>query len=368
MLIKKFNVLIICVLLLLNLLSISSSALDISATGAVLINAQNNEVIFEKNKDMRLSMASTTKIMTSLLAIESGRLHCVVTAKNDINCEGTAIGIKKGESLSLETLTYAMMLESGNDAAILTAEYLAGTEKNFSHLMNKKARKIGMTSTSFVTSSGLDDELHYTTAEDMAVLGSYAIKNPYFRKICSAHKYKAEYFAPEITAVYYNHNKLLDYYDGVFGIKTGFTRKSGRCLVSACEKNGITLVAVTLNAPDDWNDHIRMYEYGFSSLKSWKISLNIPEYINVYGSDADKIRISIEDKAFPVGDVTYKINLKKLYYAPIKKGDILGCVTAYLEGKELGKALVFSKDNAAIVDKDSKPEFSFKYKLKSIFG
>lgn len=343
---------------------------DISGKSAVLINAETKEVIFEKNMDMQLSMASTTKIMTSLLAIESGRLNCVVTAKKDVNCEGTAIGIKKGDSFTLETLVYAMLLESGNDAAILTAEYLAESEEAFSVKMNRKAKEIGMTSTNFVTASGLDDEAHYTTAYDMAILGAYAVKNPIFRKICSAKNYSAEYISPHISATYSNHNKLLDSCEGVFGIKTGFTKKSGRCLVTACERNGITLVAVTLNAGDDWNDHIKMYDYGYSVVSQNNMDVDIPEQIKVYGSDKPYIKIQSADIYFTkekTDKVNLKIRLKKWIYAPVETDDIIGYVDIYFNTEKIKTIEIKALENAELTKNEAEPRFSFLYKLEQFF-
>lgn len=339
---------------------------EVSAKSAILINSQTNEILFEKNKDECLSMASTTKIMTSLLAIESGRLCCVVKAERDIVCEGTAINIKKGDSFTLETLVYSMLLESGNDAAILVAEYLAGSEKKFAELMNKKAKEIGMTSTNFVTSSGLDADEHYTTAHDMAILGSYAIKNPVFKKICSTESYTARYINPAIEVNYVNHNKLFYYYNGVIGIKTGFTKKSGRCLVSACEKDGVTLVAVTLNAGDDWNDHIAMFDFGFSAVKSQKTDILMPDEVNVYGSVINSVAISLKNKSISTDNVTYQIYLKKFYYAPIEKGDILGFAEIYTNGKAIERLMIYASENAENIQNENKPDFNFLYKLKQI--
>lgn len=369
MLIKK----VISVVLLVFFFSFSALSApfpDVSARGAVLMNAETKEVIFEKNMNERLSMASTTKIMTSLLAIESGRLNCTVTAKKDVLCEGTAIGIKKGDTFTLETLVYAMLLESGNDSAILTAEYLAGDEESFSVMMNEKAKEIGMTSTNFVTSSGLDDKEHYTTAYDMALLGAYAVENPIFKKICSTKTYSAKYIKPEISATYSNHNRLLRSYGGVFGVKTGFTKKSGRCLVSACERDGVTLIAVTLNAGDDWNDHMKMYDYGYSVVSQKSFDCTIPDEINVYGGDKEKIQIGmsgIRTSADEEDEITYKARLRKWLYAPIKKDDIVGYVDIFVNGEFIKSAEIKALEGAELTGTETKPNFSFLYKLKQIF-
>ncbi len=369
MLIKKF---FIWIFLIPTLVFGAHAAFSepLSARSFVLINAETNEIIASHNHNLKLSMASTTKIMTSLIAIESGKMNCAVTSEKDINIEGTAIGIKKGDCFSLETLVYAMMLESGNDAAVLTAEYLAETEDSFSELMNKKADRIGMTSTNFETSSGLDSDEHYTTAYDMALLTSYAVKNPVFKKICSAKIHSARQIKPEVKLTFSNHNKLLNSYDGVFGVKTGFTRKSGRCLVSACERNGITLIAVTLNAPDDWNDHTKLYDYGFAQVKSKEIKAEIPDKIKVYGSDKNEITLKctyVGLSAFADDKTDVRIRLKKFLYAPIEKNQIVGFVDIYNDGVCVKSVGIYARESAELGCSSSKPNFDFIYKFKQLF-
>ncbi len=369
LLIKKISV---CLFLLVFFVFNAQSAFSehISAKGYILINAQTNETVSSKNSDLKLSMASTTKIMTSLLAVESGKLHCVVTSQKDLSIEGTAVGIKKGDSFTLETLVYAMLLESGNDAAVLTAEYLAGSEEAFSVLMNKKAEDIGMLSTNFVTASGLDSDEHYTTAYDMAILTSYAIKNPEFKKICSTKSYTAKQIKPAVSFTYSNHNRLLGNCEGVFGVKTGFTKKSGRCLVSACERDGITLIAVTLNAPDDWNDHKKLYDYGYSTVKKNEFKIEFPNKIKIYGSDKKEISLkcnNTEGITFDKETVDVSVRLKDFVYAPVKENEIIGCIDFHVDGKLVKSDSIFACESAEPYNSDAEPEFSFLYKFKQFF-
>lgn len=370
MLIKKVLILILVVSIsVFNVHSVGEPS--VSARSSVVLDADSGEVLFDKNSDLKLSMASTTKIMTALLAIESGKLNCYVTATKDILCEGTAIGIKKGDCYTLETLVWAMLLESGNDAALLTAVYLAGSEEAFSVLMNEKARKLGMNNTNFVTASGLDDENHYTTAYDMALLAAYAVKNPIFRRMCSVQTKKVDYIKPDVTVTYSNHNKLLRMYDGVFGIKTGFTKKSGRCLVSACEKDGVTLVAVTLNAPDDWNDHIKMYDYSFSESVSDTINVEIPPKITVYGGVDAELSLSSEmPQINNSGDknVHYEICLPEFIYAPVNHGDIIGKIRVYSDGMFISDYSIYSCEDIDTAETDNKPEYGFSFKLKYLIN
>lgn len=336
---------------------------ETSAMSAVLIDGDTRQILYDKNSDEKRSMASTTKIMTSLIAIESGKLGKTVKIKDKPYIEGTAIGFNKGDKVTLETLCYAMLLESGNDAAVLTAEYLAGSEEKFSIIMNSKAREIGMSNTNFVTASGLDAEEHYTTAYDMACLGSYAVKNEKFKEICGTKNFKAEFIEPEITRYFSNHNRLLSSCDGVIGIKTGFTKKSGRCLVSACERNGKLLVAVTLNAPDDWNDHKKLFDYGYSLYDYISIPVEIPDEIDVFGSCIRKIQIKAANQlnvyALKNSEISTKVILNRLVYAPVRKNDIIGKTVVLQNGSVITEMNIISADDADVLQnhKIYKPSF-----------
>lgn len=370
LLIKKIFITLI-ILTLFPISVFSAGFPETSAKSSILLNADTNEVLYEKNAYEFMSMASTTKIMTSLLAVESGKMLEHITAEKDYNCEGTSISIKKGNTFTLETLIYAMLLESGNDAAELTADFLGGSQENFAEMMNEKAKKIGMKSTNFVTSSGLDADGHGTTAYDMAILGSYAIKNPVFRKICSSEKVTVDYLNPDTRKSYTNHNRLLQSYSGIIGIKTGFTKKSGRCLVTACKRNDITLVAVTLNAPDDWNDHKKLYDYGFSIEGVTSLNVNMPSKITVYGSPVKSLSIKFESLNLSTcdkNDITYKTYLRKWLYAPIKSGDIVGYTDIFINNKYVKRINISATENAEIYNINNKPNFSLKYRLKRIFN
>lgn len=353
MLIKKLFLAVLLLIFCISLFKISAFAeveISISAKSAVVINADTKEIVYQKNAFERRSMASTTKIMTTVLALESGKLKDVVTV-GKIKTEGSSVDLKQGDKLTLEALVYGMMLESGNDAAEVTADFLSGSEEAFSALMNEKAAELGMHSTNFVTASGLDDENHYSTAYDMALLGAYAIKNPVFRKICSDDEEAISFTEPQKMAYFTNHNKLLSYCDGVFGIKTGFTKKSGRCLVTACKRDGTTLVAVTLGAPDDWNDHEKLFKHCFELLHTTTLTTEIPQNIKVYGSFSDTIGVKVtEDKYIysfcNKSDISKKILLPKLVYAPIKSGDIIGSVNYYIEDTLIHSSEIIALDNA----------------------
>lgn len=240
--------------------------MGISASAAVVMVAQTGEVVYEHNAHKRLSMASTTKIMTAILALEeSSGEELVTVSANASSQEGSSIYLKTGEQVEMEDLVFGMMLNSGNDAACAVAEHIGGTSDVFAQMMTNKAKEIGAQNTSFKNANGLDAEGHYSTAYDMAVITAYGLKNENFKKIVSTKN--AQIDNGETITYLRNHNKLLWNYDGCIGVKTGYTKKTGRCLVSAAEKDGVTLIAVTLNAPNDWEDHKKMLDYGFENVK-----------------------------------------------------------------------------------------------------
>lgn len=328
----------ICVILSMSTLKVSAeSSLNLSAECAVVINAYTGEVLYSKNADKRHSMASTTKIMTSLLAVESGRLQNEIVVSDDmLGVEGTSMGLRSGDSVSLDELLYGMMLSSGNDAANVVAYYLGGSPEGFSLMMNERARKIGMLNTNFVTPSGLDSDEHYSTAFDMALLGAEAVRNPKFLSVCSAESAVLTFGNPPQRRTVYNHNKLLRYYDYALGIKTGFTKKSGRCLVSYAKKDSSELIAVTLNAPDDWNDHKKLLDYGFDALKTKEVIVSLPESIPIVGADKESVRIGLKEYGYSYMNsisVSYKLYLNKFIYAPVTEDTIVGYCVYYFNGK-----------------------------------
>ena len=367
--IKKLTASVIVISMLFTLcIKVNASDLSLSAKSAVLIIAQNNEVIYEKNAYEKRGMASTTKIMTALLALENGDFQKTVVARaEDVQIEGTSIGLKAGDRITLEVLVQGMLLESGNDAANVTASAIGKTKENFVSLMNKKAEEIGMENTVFKNPSGLTEEGHFSTAYDMALLGSYAIKNRHFREICSLKSIRVTYGTPEYERSFKNHNKLLGSVEGVFGVKTGFTKASGRCLVSAARRNGVTLVAVTLSASDDWNDHKKLFEYGFERVRSYKVDFNCEKIkIDVVGSDNKKTGVSLENELTYTA-LSEEINpcitvlCDKFLYSGVRKGYKVGVVRVYSEkGDLLCESNLLSTENAPA-------NFTEREKQKSVF-
>lgn len=241
-----------------------------NAESCVVINADTRQVIYEDNKDKMLGMASTTKIMTAILALENKNTNDLVTVSyNAQNQEGSSIYLRANEKISIENLLYGLMLNSGNDAAVAIAEGVSGDVENFVQMMNDKAREIGCENTHFENPSGLSGKEHYSTAYDMSLIMAYAMENEEFKKIASTKEYQIK---GENTITYLkNHNKLLWKMKDFVAGKTGYTKKDGRCLVSFCERDGINLICVTLNDKTDWEDHQNLYDKGFSRIEEVEV-------------------------------------------------------------------------------------------------
>lgn len=353
MVLRKIFILTVALFLITAFTLPSFAEPSVSAKAAVVICADSGEIVYSKNSDTQLPMASTTKIMTSLIALENGADDRLITVTDEmVRVEGTSMGLKSGDSVSLLSLVKGMLICSGNDAANATAYIIAGGIEPFAKLMNERAAQIGMKNTHFVTPSGLDADGHYSTAYDMALLGAEAIKNPVFLNICSSKNVKAYYGAPPYRRVLTNHNKLLSFSDEYIGIKTGFTKKSGRCLVSAMRRDGKTLIAVTLSAPDDWNDHIKLYDYCVPLVKSVSLSCNAESVsLKIVGGKEASVPVRIcenADYTFLKNQIsyTYKIYIKQFEYAPVYKGEVVGHVEFFSnDGKFLNSVdLVAEKD------------------------
>ena len=248
---------------LLGCMPAAAEAVEVSAAAAVLMDADSGRLLYEKNGEKRMLIASTTKLMTALVALEQGGLQQEITVTGGHMAEGSSMYLRPGEKLTLETLLYGLLLSSGNDAALAVTECMGGAVP-FVARMNEKAAELGMENTHFANPNGLDDEAHYSTAEDMAKLAAAAMDDPVLRRVASTRT--ARIGGRTLT----NHNKLLSRVEGCVGLKTGYTRAAGRTLVSCAERDGVRLVAVTLQDGDDWNDHASLYEQGFRVLRPVK--------------------------------------------------------------------------------------------------
>lgn len=353
-------ILLITIFFFNNAPTVFADEINVSAKSAILICADTSEVVFAKNETERLSMASTTKIMTALLTLEAAQVCNREVSITDtmVRVEGSSMGLRAGDVVTLDTLAKGMLTCSGNDAANSAAISLAGDTESFAKLMNERAKQIGMLNTNFVTPSGLDDDDHYTTAYDMSLLGAHAMKNPVFKEIASQKSVTVDFIKPQKRVSYSNHNKLITLYRGCIGVKTGFTKKSGRCLVSCAERDGVRLVAVTLNAPDDWNDHTRMFDYGFSKVKRVTFddtNMNLQEPVisspkkSILVSCKDNISLTVNSKDF--SKINKKVKISKFLYAPIEKNQVVGSVDYELNGKVLASTDLVSCEEAELEEK-----------------
>lgn len=254
---------IFCMLVFFTFPQVGQAVEDVSARQAVLMEQETGNVLFDKKAHEQRSVASITKVMTAIIALEYGKLDDKVkVSERAIYTEGSAIYLANDETMSLEDLLYGLMLRSGNDAAVAIAEHIGGSVEGFTFLMNEKAKWIGMQDSSFANPHGLEAEDHYSTAYDIALLMRYAMENTAFKKISNTENYQSE----NRTYTWHNKNKLLTrLYPYSTGGKTGFTKKAGRTLVTTASKEGLDLIVVTLNAGDDWNDHIQLFEWGFDA-------------------------------------------------------------------------------------------------------
>ncbi len=347
------------------------SAGDISAKGAVLIEAESGDIVYEKNAHARMPMASTTKIMTALVTIEAGGLdesHKI--PKEAVGIEGSSAYLTEGETLTIRELLYCLMLSSANDAATAIAYIVAGGVDEFAVMMNDTAARLGLCDTHFTNPHGLDDEGHYTTAADLAKLTRHALSNEIFREIVSTYKTAVPMKNGEGTRVLVNHNRMLKLYKGAIGVKTGFTKTSGRCLVSAAERDGVTLIAVTLSAPSDWSDHRKMLDYGFgeytrvSFAEAGEYTASLP----IMGGTADTVRVTNTEAlskvmhAAEAGEVSYRYETTGTLFAPVKEGDTVGRIVFEIGGKYAGEVPLIACESIDIPKKSG-----FFDKIKEIF-
>ena len=339
---------------------------EVSAQSAVVLTADTGTVLFEKDGHTPRPVASTTKIMTALLALEAAQEQgdpLVDITQEMVAVEGSSMGLQAGDSISLTGLAAGMLLASGNDAANAAALYLDASLESFAARMNQRAAALGMEDTHFVTPSGLDGEDaqglgHLSTAYDMALLARAALEDQAFRQLCSSPSLAVEFAEPVKRVTYTNHNKLLTQYQGCVGVKTGFTKEAGRCLVSAAERDGALLIAVTLNAPNDWEDHAALLDYGFTQVEPYQLAggdvrLTVPvvgspvEVVSLRGSNGGEVTLPLGQGA----QVERVVRIPKFLYAPVEAGEQVGEICWYLEGQLLGSAPLTAAGAAPLQEK-----------------
>lgn len=319
---------------------------NISAESAALIDVASGRILYSKNGDKKMRIASLTKTMTAIVAIEMGQLKDEVTVPPEaVGVEGSSIYLKKNEKLTLEELLYGLMLRSGNDAAVTVATHVGGSVPGFVYLMNEKAALIGMTHTNFTNPHGLDDSnMHYSTAEDMALLSAYALRNPVFRQIVSTKVKDISWEGEEYNRRLLNKNKLLHLYNGADGVKTGYTKLAKRCLASSATRDGRQLAAITLNAPDDWNDSAQMLDWGFRhfAMKEFvqygetiqpEPAIMLKEGVQLVTTNAFRYPLKPEE----IPDVTKRMVMSESVVTEKMNGQIIGFLQFHFRDQMIGQ-------------------------------
>lgn len=358
--VKKNAVFTLCLIISLTLINVPAHAAEaaqepnVEAKGAILMEYDTGRVLYERCADDPLPNASTTKIMTAILTIEKCGLQDVVTAsKNAAQTPPTKMYLEVGEKQTVETLLYALMLESANDAAVALAEHVSGSVTVFAELMNDKAKELGAYNTEFVTPNGLDSGNHHTTARDMALISRYALKNRDFQKIIGT-----PYVATPVRGgdykrhTFVNKDRLLSEFDGALGIKTGYTGGAGHCFVGAAHRNGMTLVSVVLGSgwgdrgkEQKWIDTKTLLNYGFNNYKYVEIAKkdDLVKTAGVLHSKGASISMRLKNSlALPLSDdekntVKLVCNLPEEVDAPVTRGEKLGYADVSIEGKHIAK-------------------------------
>lgn len=328
--------------------------LDLHAQSAVLMDSKTGRILYEKNKDEPLPMASTTKIMTCILALENGNLEDTVTvSQKAANQPKTKMYLSKGEEIKLEYLLYALMMQSANDSAVAISEHISGSVENFCSLMTEKAKELGCKDTVFRTPNGLDDKDHHSTSEDMAIITRYALLNKEFVRIINTPDISFESNKKNYSIV--NKNRLLREYEGAMGVKTGFTGKAGHCFVGAAERGDLSLISVVLASgwgssgkEHKWTDSKKLLNYGFDNFVLKDIVCDYKSETDVKKGKKKSISCHTEGSVcLPVKkdeeiELTYKEDLPLYMEAPIEKNEKVGSVKVYFEDNFLDELPLYA--------------------------
>ncbi len=320
------------------------------ASSAILMDGASGRVLYEHDAHTRRLIASTTKLLTALVAVEEAEdLDETVIVKGEwLGSEGSSIYLKAGEEITLRGLLYGLLLQSGNDAAMAVACHTAGSEADFVALMNAKAAELGMKNSSFANPSGLNDDNHYSTAYDMALLARACLQNETVSEICATRSVTVG------TRTFVNHNKLLWRCEGCVGMKTGFTEKAGRTLVSAATRDGQTLVCVTLNDGDDWNDHCKLLDYGFQTYPRQKLCEKGDELgsVAVRGSLIPNVAaVAADEMGYPLKEgeaLAMEVELDSSIQAPFQAGAAVGKAVWKKDGEIVAQIPLVARNGAGL--------------------
>ena len=329
--------------------ALAQAAPATQAKAGIVLCADDGSTLYEKDADSRCLIASTTKLMTALVCLENDTLDDVFTAQaRHCKVEGSSMYLQAGERYTVRELLLGLLLASGNDAALALAEHTAGSEEGFVHLMNQKAAALNLRNTHFENPHGLDAPTHYSTARDLALLMCACLDNPAFRSLASVRT------ADVSGQTLLNHNKLLNLCPGCLGGKTGYTRAAGRCLVSCCKRDGMTLVCVTLSDPDDWNDHLRLYDWAYRSYVLHDLSEEISFDVPVISGNKDKVRAVPAPGSIAVlpgdQDTAVRAELPRFVFAPVYAGDAAGMLCYWKDTKTLIRFPLIYDEDAVLAD------------------
>lgn len=363
---------------------------SINSRAGIVLDRNSGMILYGKNENEKRKMASTTKIMTALIVIENSNLNDIVTiSSKSAGTGGSRLGLHKNDKISVSDLLYGLMLCSGNDAAVALAEYVGGSIENFAELMNKKAIEIGLTSTHFVTPHGLDNDDHYTTAYELAILTNYALNNDIFKKYVGTKTQTITINSSSKTLN--NTNELLGYLDGVYGVKTGFTNGANRCLVTAVKRNNMDLICIVLGADtkkDRTRDSIELIEYAFKNFSPYNIKERIENEFNNWllcNSNSFSVSKGTSNNVSPYLDnINYEYlplssnqieNLNIYIYcnynltSPLEKDSIIGFLSINLDDKNI---ITLNIKNGNFISKMTYKDFfesfikNYTYYLESI--
>lgn len=342
---RKFTGIVLSLALIFAVKIPARAELAVSAKAAILMHADSGRVLYEKNADERMLIASTTKIMTAIVVLEHCELDDLVEVDSrSAGIEGSSMYLKAGESYTVEDLLYGLLLVSGNDAASALALHVADSMEEFAELMNAKAAELGLTESSFKNAHGLDEEGHYSTARDMAKLAAYCMGNEDFARIAGT----VSHTVGEQTLV--NHNRLLREYDGCLGLKTGYTMAAGRTLVTCAERDGARYVCVTLNDPDDWDDHKALYDWAFANYSFAEvIPAGLSYEVPLISGAEMTAPAETEGAAYALiqngESYDMELELPAFAFAPISEGERAGRAVACSDGQEIASVrIVYSED------------------------
>lgn len=342
---RKFTGILLSLALIFAVKIPARAELAVSAKAAILMHADSGRVLYEKNADEHMLIASTTKIMTAIVVLEHCELDDLVEVDSrSAGIEGSSMYLKAGESYTVEDLLYGLLLVSGNDAASALALHVADSMEEFAELMNAKAAELGMTESSFKNAHGLDEEGHYSTARDMAKLAAYCMGNEDFARIAGT----VSHTVGEQTLV--NHNRLLREYDGCLGLKTGYTMAAGRTLVTCAERDGARYVCVTLNDPDDWDDHKALYDWAFANYSFAEvIPAGLSYEVPLISGAEMTAQAETEGAAYALiqngESYDMELELPAFAFAPISEGERAGRAVACSDGQEIASVrIVYSED------------------------